>query len=151
MASCMTARPSPRIVSPKGPIASREERPSVVWPSKPNLPKSPSGEATLAYWNAVNDVIAREGAMRAAPANLTAGNAGGFVEARSLRVGPFLTVVAGLVGVELYGIGGALLAVAWLTLAAAVLGELAPSPKEQARPPEMGDFVQHGERAHATP
>jgi predicted PurR-regulated permease PerM len=74
-----------------------------------------------------------------------------FVEGRSLRVGPFVTIVAGLVGVELYGIGGALLAVAGTTLAAAVLSELAPSPKEQTRPPEMSDLVQHGERAHATP
>ena len=84
-----------------------------------------------------------------------------FVESRSLRVGPFLTIVGGLVGVELYGIGGALLAVAWLTLVAAVLSELLPSSsssgpdggsaEEQPRPPEVGDLVQRGERAHATP
>jgi len=46
------------------------------------------GEATLACWNAINDIIAREAAMRIAPANLNAANAGGFVEAR-VRAGKF--------------------------------------------------------------
>jgi hypothetical protein len=41
-----------------------------------------SGEATLAYWNRLNEVIAREAALRAAPAELTSANVGGFVDAR---------------------------------------------------------------------
>lgn len=46
------------------------------------------GPATLAYWNSLNDIIARESAMRAPPANVTAANAGEFVQAR-LRAGRF--------------------------------------------------------------
>lgn len=49
---------------------------------------SPSGQATLDYWNALNDIIARETAMRAPPASVTAGNAGEFVQAR-LSAGKF--------------------------------------------------------------
>lgn len=47
-----------------------------------------AGETTLAYWNRLNEIIAKEGAMRAAPANVTAGNATGFVDAR-LQAGRF--------------------------------------------------------------
>lgn len=50
--------------------------------------KTSAGETTLAYWNRLNDVIAKEAAMRAAPANVTAGNAAGFVDAR-LQAGRF--------------------------------------------------------------
>jgi len=56
-------------------------------PSSPSR-NEPTGDATLSFWNAINDVIAREAAMRIAPANLTAANAGGFVEAR-IRAGKF--------------------------------------------------------------
>jgi hypothetical protein len=48
----------------------------------------PTGDATLACWNSINDVIAREAAIRIAPANLTAANASGFVDAR-LQAGRF--------------------------------------------------------------
>ncbi|MGQ0633412.1 MAG: hypothetical protein ACT4QC_02280 [Planctomycetaceae bacterium] len=46
------------------------------------------GHATLAYWNALNDIIARDAGMRTAPGKVTAENAGGFVEGR-VRAGKF--------------------------------------------------------------
>ncbi|HEX2039353.1 MAG TPA: AI-2E family transporter [Acidimicrobiales bacterium] len=49
-----------------------------------------------------------------------------WVERRSVRVGPFLTVGAGVVGLELYGIGGALVMLLLVTLAVATAEELAP-------------------------
>jgi predicted PurR-regulated permease PerM len=54
-----------------------------------------------------------------------------FIEARSLRVGPFVTIVAGLVGIEMYGVAGALILEVYATLAVAVLAEVA---KDRARP-----------------
>lgn len=50
-----------------------------------------------------------------------------WVERRSVRVGPFLTVAAGVIGLELYGIGGALVMLLLVTLAVATVEELAPS------------------------
>lgn len=47
-------------------------------------------------------------------------------EQRTLRVGPFLTVAAGFAGLELYGLGGALLVLLIVILAVAVADELAP-------------------------
>jgi hypothetical protein len=41
------------------------------------------GQATLAYWNELNEVMIREAAMRAAPPKLTAGNAMSFVTGQS--------------------------------------------------------------------
>ena len=49
------------------------------------------------------------------------------VEKRTLRVGPFLTVIAGFAGMELYGLGGALLVLLIVTLAVAIADELAPA------------------------
>jgi len=48
------------------------------------------------------------------------------VERRTLRVGPFLTVAAGFAGIELYGIGGALLVLLFVVLVIAVADETAP-------------------------
>lgn len=48
-----------------------------------------------------------------------------WVERRSVRVGPFLTVMAGLGGLELYGVGGALIALLAVTLLVALLDEVA--------------------------
>jgi predicted PurR-regulated permease PerM len=45
------------------------------------------------------------------------------VEARSLHIGPFVTVATALVGLELYGIGGALVGLDVVVLVAAVLDE----------------------------
>jgi predicted PurR-regulated permease PerM len=57
-----------------------------------------------------------------------------LVERESLRLGPFITIVAGIIGVELYGAGGALLLVVFATLGVAVLAELAPLDDEVAMP-----------------
>jgi hypothetical protein len=46
--------------------------------SRPNV-----GQRTLAYWNQLNGIMAREAAMRAAPPQLTAGNAMSFVSSQS--------------------------------------------------------------------
>ena len=48
------------------------------------------------------------------------------LERHSLHVGPFITVATGMVGLELYGIGGALVAPILAILVLAVLVELAP-------------------------
>ena len=53
--------------------------------------------------------------------------------------GGVAAVVAGLVGIELYGLGGALLAIAIVAFAAAVAGELR---QEQPGPAEVGDLVE---------
>jgi predicted PurR-regulated permease PerM len=47
-------------------------------------------------------------------------------EEATIRVGPFLTVIAGLGGLELRGLGGALIAILAVTIAAAAADELAP-------------------------
>jgi predicted PurR-regulated permease PerM len=49
------------------------------------------------------------------------------IERRSVQVGPVLTLVAGMVGLELYGFGGALVAIVLVVLVASVLVELVPS------------------------
>jgi predicted PurR-regulated permease PerM len=46
------------------------------------------------------------------------------VEATSLHLGPFVTVAVAMVGLEVYGIGGALVGLVVVTLAAALLDEL---------------------------
>jgi predicted PurR-regulated permease PerM len=48
------------------------------------------------------------------------------IERASVRVGPFLTVAAGVAGVEVYGLGGGVGAVALTVLAVAVADELRP-------------------------
>lgn len=49
------------------------------------------------------------------------------LERLTVRVGPFLTAAGAFAGVELYGLGGALLAVLAIALAVAALDELAPA------------------------
>ena len=49
------------------------------------------------------------------------------LEHRSLHVGPFITVATGMVGLELYGIGGALVAPILAAVLLATLVELAPA------------------------
>jgi predicted PurR-regulated permease PerM len=49
-----------------------------------------------------------------------------WVEKRSVHLGPFVTVVTGLVGIETYGFGGAVVFLAFVTFALAMLDELAP-------------------------
>ena len=59
------------------------------------------------------------------------------VERSTVRVGPFVTIAAGLVGLELSGVAGALLAVLAATIALTVADELAKS--ELKEPPEPAD------------
>ena len=49
------------------------------------------------------------------------------IERRTLRLGRFLTVVAAFGGLELYGLGGALLAILALAGSVALLEELTPA------------------------
>jgi predicted PurR-regulated permease PerM len=53
---------------------------------------------------------------------------------RTVKVGPFLTVVSGLAGLELYGMGGALLLMLLSGVAVAAGDELAPESGEEAEP-----------------
>lgn len=59
------------------------------------------------------------------------------VQTSTVRVGPFVTIAAGLVGVELSGVAGALLAVLAATIALTTLDQLAePTLKEHPAPAE---------------
>lgn len=55
------------------------------------------------------------------------------LERRTVRLGPFLTTAGGLAGLELYGMGGALVGLLIIALAVAALDELAP-PEDPAAP-----------------
>ena len=57
------------------------------------------------------------------------------LERRTVRVGPFLTAAAAFAGIELYGLGGALLAVLATCLVVATLEELAGADREEAPQP----------------
>ena len=62
------------------------------------------------------------------------------VEAATLKLGPFLTLLAGLVGLERSGVAGALLCVLAATIAVAVASHLAPpDPERPADPERIGD------------
>lgn len=62
---------------------SAHDKPAATKPRrKSTSQKGERGQATLDYWNRVNDIIARESEMRTAPPDVNAGNAGGFVSAR---------------------------------------------------------------------
>ena len=59
------------------------------------------------------------------------------VQSSTVRVGPFVTIAAGLVGLELSGVAGALLAVLAATIALTTLDQLAePALKEPLEPAE---------------
>jgi predicted PurR-regulated permease PerM len=53
------------------------------------------------------------------------------IDKRSLHVGPFLTLLAAVLGLELYGVGGLVGAVAITVLVVAFLDELAPSDESE--------------------
>lgn len=99
-----TRRPAVASVGPghESPPQSLVEKPApdIETPSRNRVAERPAaeqpsaGQATLRYWHALNDVIARESAMRAPPANLTADNAGGFVQAR-LQAGRLASAAIG--------------------------------------------------------
>ncbi|MEJ7764157.1 MAG: AI-2E family transporter, partial [Acidimicrobiales bacterium] len=59
------------------------------------------------------------------------------IDRRTMRLGPFLTTLAGAAGLELYGLGGALVLTLALALAVAALAEVAAlqDPEDEA-PPE---------------
>lgn len=107
------------------------------------------GAAPLAVWVALWDVIPLVGAVIGAlPIVVIAATLGSpgrglaaglilmayaiveifvvqrWLERRSIRVGSFITIIAGLVGVEIYGAGGALLLEVFAVLAAATLSEV---------------------------
>jgi predicted PurR-regulated permease PerM len=52
------------------------------------------------------------------------------VERASLHIGPFVTLAVAMVGLELYGIGGALVALVGTVVLAATLDEVVASPAE---------------------
>jgi predicted PurR-regulated permease PerM len=56
------------------------------------------------------------------------------VEAHSLHIGPFVTVAVAMVGLEVYGIGGALVALVAVVLVAAVLDEAVGHGPHSSRP-----------------
>lgn len=78
------------------------------------------------------------------------------LERRTMRLGPFLTVLPGIVGLEIRGLTGALLAILFSALVVAVMDELAPEVDapdvrdvELADPekPSPGDVTPPGDRA----
>lgn len=65
------------------------------------------------------------------------------LERRTMRLGPFLTVLSGLLGLEIRGLTGALLAVLFASLAVAVADDLAPEvPGPDQRDAEVADPLQ---------
>jgi len=66
------------------------------------------------------------------------------VEAGTLRVGPFLTLLAGLVGLELSGVAGALLCVLAVTIATAAASILAPPDDAGSGNGDSGPIVDAG-------
>src|SRR4029079_4222399 len=57
--------------------------PAPVAPQQTNQTANSTGVLTLAYWNNLNSIFARESAMRSAPPQLDAGNATSFVSGRT--------------------------------------------------------------------
>jgi predicted PurR-regulated permease PerM len=55
-----------------------------------------------------------------------------WIERRTVHIGPFVTVVVGFAGLELYGVGGALVTLLATVLGAAALDELAPPEDDHA-------------------
>lgn len=55
-----------------------------------------------------------------------------WIERKTVHLGPFATVVAGFAGLELYGVGGALMVLLAATLVVAALDELTPPEDDKA-------------------
>jgi predicted PurR-regulated permease PerM len=70
------------------------------------------------------------------------------IDRRTIRMGPFLTTLAGAAGLELYGLGGALVFTLALALVVAALAEIAAERPEQD---ELGDEDQPREDSEAAP
>lgn len=60
------------------PVTAKDPQPKNKRPAVPV-----TGKRTLAYWRGLNEIIAKEGAMRAPPADITAANAGEFLNSRT--------------------------------------------------------------------
>ncbi|HEV7888518.1 MAG TPA: AI-2E family transporter [Acidimicrobiales bacterium] len=61
-----------------------------------------------------------------------------WIDRRTVHVGPFITVVAGFIGLELYGVGGSIIMLLAVALGLAALDELTPSADDrEARTGEM--------------
>jgi predicted PurR-regulated permease PerM len=60
------------------------------------------------------------------------------IDRRTMRLGPFLTALAGVAGIELYGLGGALVLTLALALLVAALAEAAALRPEEEPAPESG-------------
>jgi hypothetical protein len=60
-----------------------------------------------------------------------------FVHA-AVQVGPFLSLFALMVGLEVYGIGGALVSFALVTWAAAFVVQMAPTDEDVIEPADLG-------------
>ena len=69
------------------------------------------------------------------------------IDRRTMRLGPFLTTLAGAAGLELYGLGGALVLTLALALVVATLEEVAALREEPADPqaPVLGELPSAGE------
>jgi hypothetical protein len=65
-----------------------------------------------------------------------------------MRLGPFLTTLAGAAGLELYGLGGGLVLTLGLALVVAVLAEIA-SPHEDGEEPRQPQLPLDPEEAAA--
>jgi predicted PurR-regulated permease PerM len=56
------------------------------------------------------------------------------VEAHSLHLGPFITIAVAMVGLELYGIGGAIIGLVFAVVLAATLDEVVGHGPHSAKP-----------------
>jgi len=59
------------------------------------------------------------------------------LDAASVRLGPTVPIVAGLLGLQLYGAGGAVYAVALAVVGLAALDELGAEPEPEPEPPRL--------------
>lgn len=62
-----------------------------------------------------------------------------WVESSAVRIGPFLVLAGGFLGLELYGLGGMLVGIVGMVAGVAVADELAPGDEEAVRGPAPGD------------
>lgn len=84
-------------VDPASQRSRRDSHPGPAALSNESLASGTSGQLTLHYWNAMNAIILKEGAMRSAPAGgITALNAAGFLDARIQSAAYAVRAIRGL-------------------------------------------------------
>ena len=88
-----------------------------------------SGNRTLAYWNALNDIIAKEGEMRAPPTSISAANAGTFLTSRTSAA---KYAAKGITALDARGVDPELLSHA---------GDLAGWYRDETKLSERGSFL----------